>query len=158
MLALLARRRRRGAGELRRGAGYYPPSGLVDALTPPLSEWLASSLVRRGGGLLGLRASLTPAHPLCFYLHGEAGAGKSALVRGVLPSLVRAIRRHLHPECHGALVKQTLNKPPRALALEFASRTLGIKRKGYCYSTVDKGGPRVGLCIRFGYTAKTKYT
>ena len=108
--------------ELRRKQGYFPPAELTAALTPPLTDWLASCVTLRGGGLLCVRASLAPKRQLCFYLDGAPGAGKSSLVRALLPSLVGAIRRHLHPECHGAFVKQGLNKPLDHLRLEFERR------------------------------------
>ena len=106
--------------ELRRTQGYYPPELLVSTLGPPLADWLGSCLAAHGG--LALRATLAPKRQLCFYLHGAAGAGKSSMVRSLLPALVSVIRAFLHPDCAGAFVKQALNKPVEHLALEFDRR------------------------------------
>ena len=93
---------------LAKSQSYHPPAGLVSQLDGPLKGWFASCVTRHGG--LGLRATLSPQKQLCFYLHGEAGSGKSSLVRALLPALVAVVRRHLHPECCGGFVKQGLNK------------------------------------------------
>ena len=64
----------------------------------------------------------TPTYPLSLYLYGSAGAGKSSLVRALLPALNTAIGEHCDPELLVRFVKQNLNKPFATLQLELDLR------------------------------------
>lgn len=73
-------------------------------------------------GGIPLRAALVPKQPLCLYIYGAAGCGKSSFVRALLPALARTIRAWIHPALDSGFVKQGLNKSSSALALEFERR------------------------------------
>ena len=103
-----------------RSRGYWPSAALRAALAPPLRGWFASCV--QGHGRLRLRAELRPSRPLCLYLHGPAGAGKSSLLRALLPALLATARAALHPQLHGRFVKQNLNKALDVLEVEFERR------------------------------------
>ena len=102
--------------------GFWPSASLRAAVEPGLTEWIASCLRHRSAAGVPLRAAVRPQTPLCLYLHGEAGSGKSSFVRALLPALAATLRAHLDPELAAHAVKQTLNKPLDALQLEFERR------------------------------------
>lgn len=100
---------------------YYSSDEIRASLEPCLLRWFRSCLLERNGGLR-LRACLRPQTPICLYLHGAAGSGKSSIVRALLPALSATVRAFLHPELLGAFVKQNLNKPVEHLDLELQRR------------------------------------
>ncbi|KOO29650.1 hypothetical protein Ctob_008264 [Chrysochromulina tobinii] len=100
---------------------YYPSDEIRASLEPCLHRWFRSCLIDRNGALR-LRACLRPQTPICLYLHGAAGSGKSSIVRALLPALSATVRAFLHPELLGAFVKQNLNKPVAHLDLELQRR------------------------------------
>ena len=102
--------------------GFWPSASLQEAIEPSLREWLASCLRHGSAAGVPLRAAVRPQTPLCLYLHGEAGSGKSSFVRALLPALAATLRAYLDPELAAHSVKQTLNKPLEALQLEFERR------------------------------------
>ena len=102
--------------------GFWPSASLREAVEPSLKEWLASCLRHGSAAGVPLRAAVRPQTPLCLYLHGEAGSGKSSFVRALLPALAATLRAYLDPELGAHSVKQTLNKPLEALQLEFERR------------------------------------
>ena len=102
--------------------GFWPSASLQEAIEPSLKEWLASCLRHGSAAGVPLRAAVRPQMPLCLYLHGEAGSGKSSFVRALLPALAATLRAYLDPELAAHSVKQTLNKPLEALQLEFERR------------------------------------
>lgn len=63
-----------------------------------------------------------PTYSLSLYLHGTAGAGKSSLVRNIVPAINAAIAKHCDPELLVRFVKQNLNKPFKTLQLEMDLR------------------------------------
>lgn len=67
-------------------------------------------------------AHFAPTYPLSLYLWGNAGAGKSSLVRNLFPALNSAISSHCDPELMVRFVKQNLNKPFDTLTLELELR------------------------------------
>ena len=67
-------------------------------------------------------AHFQPTYPLSLYLHGTAGAGKSSLVRNLIPAINVAIQTHCDPELLVRFVKQNLNKPYKTLQLELDLR------------------------------------
>jgi len=100
---------------------YYPSDEIRASLESCLLRWFRSCLIDRNGALR-LRACLRPQTPICLYLHGAAGSGKSSIVRALLPALSATVRAFLHPELLGAFVKQNLNKPVAHLDLELQRR------------------------------------
>ena len=102
--------------------GFWPSASLREAVEPSLQAWLASCLRYGSAAGVPLRAALRPQAPLCLYLYGEAGSGKSSFVRALLPALAATLRAYLDPELAAHSVKQTLNKPLEALQLEFERR------------------------------------
>ena len=70
----------------------------------------------------GRNAHFDPVHPLSLYLHGTAGAGKSSLVRALVPAVHATISAHCDPELALRFVKQNLNKPLATLRLELELR------------------------------------
>ncbi|KAL1528709.1 hypothetical protein AB1Y20_010043 [Prymnesium parvum] len=105
--------------ELRKG-GFWPSSALRDQLRPLFEGWFRTCFMTHGG--IPLRAALSPKQPLCLYLHGTAGSGKSSLVRSLLPAIACAVRGWLNPGLQAGFVKQGLNKEISALNLEFERR------------------------------------
>jgi hypothetical protein len=67
-------------------------------------------------------AHFTPTYPLSLYLHGTTGAGKSSLVRNLVPAINAAISTYCDPELLVRFVKQNLNKPFETLQLELELR------------------------------------
>ena len=102
--------------------GFWPSASLREAVEPSLKGWLASCLRHGSAAGVPLRAAVRPQTPLCLYLHGEAGSGKSSFVRALLPALAATLRAYLDPELGTHSVKQTLNKPLEELQLEFERR------------------------------------
>ncbi len=105
--------------ELRRQQ-YHPSDEFRASIEPVLLRWFQSCVTGHGG--LRLRACLRPQTPVCLYLHGAAGSGKSSVVRALLPALSATVRAFLHPELLGAFVKQNLNKAVADLDLELQRR------------------------------------
>ena len=78
--------------ELRRHQYHISPQ-LQSHLHDSFHKWFRSCVLAPGG--LRLRAELRPREPLCLYLHGAAGSGKSSIVRALLPALGATVRAFL---------------------------------------------------------------
>ncbi|KAL7538290.1 hypothetical protein ACHAXR_008440 [Thalassiosira sp. AJA248-18] len=105
--------------------GYYVDQTRKEQLGPVLHKFYMSGLLggKEGNNMpILLNAHFTPTYPLSLYLHGTAGAGKSSLVRALLPALNSAIATHCDPELLVRFVKQNLNKPFATLQLELDLR------------------------------------
>jgi len=104
--------------------GYYVDTERKEYLGPLLHKFYLSGLLdgKDGNMPILLNAHFTPTYPLSLYLHGTAGAGKSSLVRSLVPSINSAISTHCDPELLVRFVKQNLNKPYKTLALELELR------------------------------------
>ncbi|KAL7545415.1 hypothetical protein ACHAWF_008762 [Thalassiosira exigua] len=104
--------------------GYYVDPARKERLGPELRTFYRSGLLggRDPSVPVLLNAHFDPTHPLSLYLRGTAGAGKSSLVRALLPALSAAISAHCDPEILVRFVKQNLNKPSATLKLELDLR------------------------------------
>ncbi|KAL9181934.1 hypothetical protein ACHAXT_012277 [Thalassiosira profunda] len=104
--------------------GYYVDTIRKESLGPVLRDFYLSGL-RAGKDSnmpIPLNAHFSPTRPLSLYLHGTAGAGKSSLVRSLLPALNTSIATHCDPALLVRFVKQNLNKPFNTLQLELELR------------------------------------
>lgn len=107
-------------------SGYYIDQKRKDELAPCLSKFYTSGLV--GGDSsnnnipLLLNAHFTPTYPLSLYLYGQAGSGKSSLLRHLHTAIQTAISQHCDPELSVRFVKQNLNKSYDTLELELELR------------------------------------
>eukprot|EP00978_Attheya_sp_CCMP212_P010188 scaffold24468_cov47-Attheya_sp.AAC.4 len=102
--------------------GYFATTEIRNEFTDDLRKFFLSGIAHDLTTPLKLNARFTPEYALSFYVHGQAGAGKSAFVRSFSPALNEAIGQHADPEILVRFVKQTLNKPRKDIELELDLR------------------------------------
>lgn len=102
--------------------GYFCATEIQTLLAPSLNHYFLSGVTRDSTVPIQLNAHFTPTFPLCFYLHGKAGVGKSSLAHAFAPALNATVEQYADPEIVVRFVKQNLNKPMDTLRLELELR------------------------------------